>query len=53
MDEVILWWESLGLLGIYASYVYFMKFNVSAELGFKKLIGANKVQDQVFQKMAC
>ena len=27
------------------AYVLFMKFNVQAELGFKKLIGSNKVHD--------
>lgn len=43
IDEEIEWWEALILLTIYGSYVYFMKWNVKAEVAFKKLIGAKKV----------
>jgi len=45
IDEQIFWYEALGLLGIYFSYVAFMKVNLQAEAGFKRLIGANKVSD--------
>ena len=45
IDEVILWWEALGLLGIYATYVGFMKFNLQAEQFAKRLIGSNKVHE--------
>ena len=42
-DQMIPWYESLTLLGIYGSYVLFMKVNAQAEVAFKKLIGASKI----------
>ena len=42
-DQEIPWYESATLLGIYGSYVIFMKFNAQAEVAFKKLIGASKI----------
>ena len=42
-DQEIPWYESATLLGIYGSYVFFMKFNAQAEVAFKKLIGASKI----------
>merc|ERR1712004_412979 len=38
-------YETAILLGIYGLYVFFMKYNVVAEVGFKRLIGANKVHE--------
>jgi sodium/potassium/calcium exchanger 2 len=42
MDNLIEWWEALLLLGTYASYVFFMKFNAQAERAIKKLISKNR-----------
>ena len=42
MDNLIEWWEALLLLGTYASYVCFMKFNAQAERAIKKLISKNR-----------
>lgn len=35
LDNVIVWWESVMLLGGYTLYVIFMKFNVQIERAFK------------------
>jgi len=43
IDNTIMWYEALGLLSIYFSYVAFMKINQYAERAAKKLLGANKV----------
>lgn len=43
VDEKIKWYEALVLLGIYVSYVTFMKFNAHAEMAVKKLLSKNKV----------
>jgi len=43
LDEKIEWYESVVLLGIYASYVLFMKFNVHAERAVKRVLYKNKV----------
>ena len=43
LDEKIFWWEAAILLGIYAGYVIFMKFNASSEKFVKKLLYKNKV----------
>ena len=48
LDEMIEMYEAAILLGIYALYVYFMKYNVQCEVFFKKLIGANKVHETQF-----
>jgi Ca2+/Na+ antiporter len=42
MDNLIEWWEALLLLGTYAAYVCFMKFNAQAEQAIKKLISKNR-----------
>ena len=38
-----MWYEALGLLSIYFSYVAFMKINQYAERAAKKLLSKNKV----------
>ena len=43
-DSEIHWWESLILLCCYASYVIFMKFNVTVETAVKSCIARNRVQ---------
>lgn len=43
MDEQITWYEAVALLSIYASYVFFMKYNMQAERAIKKLLSKNKV----------
>merc|ERR1719410_2334328 len=43
MDEEITWYEAVALLSIYASYVFFMKYNMHAERAVKKLLSKNKV----------
>ena len=48
LDEQIEMYEAAILLGIYAGYVFFMKYNVQAEVSFKRLIGANKVHETQF-----
>lgn len=45
LDERIEMYEAAILLAIYGFYVFFMKYNVKAEVGFKRLIGANKVHE--------
>uniref|UniRef100_H3CSM5 Sodium/potassium/calcium exchanger 1 n=1 Tax=Tetraodon nigroviridis TaxID=99883 RepID=H3CSM5_TETNG len=35
LDNVIMWWESMMLVGGYTVYVIFMKFNVQIERAFK------------------
>lgn len=35
LDNVIMWWESMMLVGGYTVYVIFMKFNVQIECAFK------------------
>lgn len=35
LDNVIMWWESMMLVGSYTLYVIFMKFNVQIEHAFK------------------
>lgn len=35
LDNVIMWWESMMLVGGYTLYVIFMKFNVQIERAFK------------------
>ena len=45
LDEKIEMYEAAILLAIYGLYVFFMKYNVVAEVGFKRLIGANKVHE--------
>lgn len=42
LDNVILWWESLMLVGSYSLYVTFMKFNVQIEDFVKTLINKHK-----------
>jgi len=43
IDNTIMWYEALGLLSIYFSYVAFMKINQYAERAAKKLLSKNKV----------
>lgn len=38
LDNVIMWWESMMLVGGYTIYVIFMKFNVQLERAFKTLL---------------
>ena len=42
LDNKIEWWEAALLLGVYASYVIFMKFNASVEKAVKKLFSKNR-----------
>ncbi|KAL7402425.1 hypothetical protein ABVT39_014793 [Epinephelus coioides] len=42
LDNIIMWWESVMLVGCYTLYVTFMKFNVQIEQAFKVLILKNK-----------
>ena len=42
LDNQIEWWEALGLLGVYAAYVIFMKYNAAAESTIKKMISKNR-----------
>ncbi|KAK2717292.1 sodium/potassium/calcium exchanger Nckx30C-like isoform X2 [Artemia franciscana] len=43
LDNYIYWWEALLLLGIYATYVTFMKFNATFERAVKRVIYKNKI----------
>ncbi|XP_076847102.1 sodium/potassium/calcium exchanger 1 isoform X2 [Brachyhypopomus gauderio] len=42
LDNTIMWWESLMLVGGYAVYVYFMKHNAQIEQGFKAQLRKHK-----------
>ena len=48
LDNLIQWWEASLLLGIYASYVFFMKFNAQAEMTLKKLFSKNRQESITF-----
>ncbi|XP_020784483.2 sodium/potassium/calcium exchanger 1-like [Boleophthalmus pectinirostris] len=43
LDNVILWWESLMLVGGYSLYVVFMKYNVQIERFVKGLLHRHKM----------
>ena len=45
LDEQITWYEAAILLTIYGAYVYFMKYNVQAEMAVKRVFGGNKVHE--------
>ncbi|XP_051580213.1 sodium/potassium/calcium exchanger 1-like isoform X2 [Myxocyprinus asiaticus] len=42
LDNTIMWWESMMLVGGYALYVVFMKFNVQIEKAFKTQLRKHK-----------
>uniref|UniRef100_A0A3B5AVQ6 Sodium/potassium/calcium exchanger 1 n=1 Tax=Stegastes partitus TaxID=144197 RepID=A0A3B5AVQ6_9TELE len=42
LDNVIMWWESMMLVGGYTLYVIFMKFNVQLEQAFKTQLHKHK-----------
>lgn len=42
LDNTIVWWESVMLVGGYAIYVYFMKYNVQIERAFKSQLRMHK-----------
>ncbi|XP_017547084.1 sodium/potassium/calcium exchanger 1 isoform X1 [Pygocentrus nattereri] len=42
LDNTIMWWESIMLVGGYATYVYFMKYNVQIERAFKAQLHKHK-----------
>ncbi|XP_062318376.1 sodium/potassium/calcium exchanger 1 isoform X2 [Osmerus eperlanus] len=42
LDNTIMWWESVMLVGGYTSYVCFMKFNVQIERAFKSQLMKHK-----------
>ncbi|KAF0041061.1 hypothetical protein F2P81_006959 [Scophthalmus maximus] len=42
LDNVIMWWESMMLVGCYTLYVIFMKFNVQIERAFKTQLHKHK-----------
>ncbi|XP_036400168.1 sodium/potassium/calcium exchanger 1-like [Megalops cyprinoides] len=42
LDNSIMWWESMLLVMGYASYVYFMKYNVQIEQAFKAQLNKHK-----------
>ncbi|KTG31202.1 hypothetical protein cypCar_00019066 [Cyprinus carpio] len=42
LDNTIMWWESMMLVGGYATYVVFMKFNVQIEQAFKSQLRKHK-----------
>ncbi|GAA6101810.1 sodium/potassium/calcium exchanger 1 isoform X3 [Tachysurus ichikawai] len=42
LDNTIMWWESIMLVGGYALYVYFMKYNVQIERAFKAQLRRHK-----------
>lgn len=42
LDNTIMWWESIMLVGGYAVYVYFMKYNVQLEHAFKSQLRRHK-----------
>ncbi|XP_048110348.1 sodium/potassium/calcium exchanger 2-like isoform X2 [Alosa alosa] len=45
LDNYITYYESIGLLSCYISYVTFMKFNASVEVKVKSLLGQNQVDE--------
>lgn len=42
LDNIIMWWESMMLVGCYTLYVVFMKFNVQLERAFKAQLHKHK-----------
>ncbi|XP_060779852.1 sodium/potassium/calcium exchanger 1 isoform X3 [Neoarius graeffei] len=42
LDNTIMWWESIMLVGGYVLYVYFMKYNVQLEQAFKSQLRKHK-----------
>ncbi|XP_030621702.1 sodium/potassium/calcium exchanger 1 [Chanos chanos] len=42
LDNHIMWWESIMLVTGYATYVFFMKFNVQIERAFKAQLSKHK-----------
>lgn len=42
LDNVIMWWESMMLVGCYTLYVVFMKYNVQLERAFKTQLDKHK-----------
>ncbi|KAI4880846.1 hypothetical protein NFI96_010990 [Prochilodus magdalenae] len=42
LDNTIMWWESIMLVGGYVTYVYFMKYNVQIERAFKSQLHKHK-----------
>lgn len=42
LDNIIVWWESMMLVGSYTVYVIFMKFNVQIERAFKTQLHKHK-----------
>ncbi|KAK2894684.1 hypothetical protein Q8A67_011913 [Cirrhinus molitorella] len=42
LDNTIMWWESMMLVGGYATYVLFMKYNVQIEKAFKSQLRKHK-----------
>uniref|UniRef100_A0A8C6LF97 Sodium/potassium/calcium exchanger 1 n=1 Tax=Nothobranchius furzeri TaxID=105023 RepID=A0A8C6LF97_NOTFU len=42
LDNVIVWWESMMLVGCYSLYVIFMKYNVQLEQTFKAQLHKHK-----------
>lgn len=42
LDNTIMWWESIMLVGGYATYVYFMKYNVQIEQAVKSQLRKHK-----------
>uniref|UniRef100_A0A8C5EPY2 Sodium/potassium/calcium exchanger 1 n=1 Tax=Gouania willdenowi TaxID=441366 RepID=A0A8C5EPY2_GOUWI len=42
LDNMIMWWESMMLVGGYTAYVVFMKFNVQLEHAFKTQLYKHK-----------
>ncbi|XP_059362546.1 sodium/potassium/calcium exchanger 1-like isoform X1 [Carassius carassius] len=42
LDNTIMWWESMMLVGGYATYVVFMKYNVQIEHAFKSQLRKHK-----------
>ncbi|KAI1888307.1 hypothetical protein AGOR_G00183670 [Albula goreensis] len=52
LDNMITYWESIALLGAYASYVLFMKFNATIESGVKSLFNRNQVVEVEAQPKA-
>lgn len=42
LDNTIMWWESMMLVGGYVTYVIFMKYNVQIERAFKSQLGKHK-----------
>ncbi|XP_058607237.1 sodium/potassium/calcium exchanger 1 isoform X2 [Onychostoma macrolepis] len=42
LDNTIMWWESMMLVGGYVVYVFFMKYNVQIERAFKSQLRKHK-----------